>query len=257
MTRRDVGWRTWYYWIVAAAFALASAFAYRLRRRATESFAPAHFPVYVIALMREPRRLQTFRNSYDLDSQPIVVEAVDGTQLPEPERLVQEGTLTAAGAESIRIGPPRRNADDLVTRGALGCYLSHVDVWKRATHSPFSVVFEDDADARIASRDIERRIARLPADWHVYLVGTPHTRLKATQTGSPGLERIEQFCGTHAYAISRSGALWLAEHGDLLPVDMQVDAKLASLTLRGLNVYFHKDEKSLGTTGVGTTVQSG
>lgn len=256
MTKRDVIWLTRVFWIVAAAFALA-AVAYRLRRRATESFAPAHFPVYVIALMREPKRLAKFRGSYELDVQPIVVEAVDGTRLPELERLVREGTLTAAGSESIRIGAPRKNADDLVTRGALGCYLSHVDVWKRATNSPFSVVFEDDADARIASRDIERRVARLPADWHVYLVGTPHTKMEATQTTLPGLVRLEQFCGTHAYAISRSGARWLAEHGDLLPVDMQVDAKLASLTLRGLNVYFHKDEKSLGTTGVGTTVQSG
>lgn len=115
-------------------------------------------PIRVITLQRTPERLEAFehRNSH----LPWAVhEAVDGTRLSADD-VAASGLFAPALAQTY-------------TTGALGCALSHRELWQQAVESgsPLTIA-EDDAvfrgDFLASSRAL---LQRLPADWDFVLWG--------------------------------------------------------------------------------------
>lgn len=87
-------------------------------------------PVFMISLARaSERRARMLAHLRSVDVTPTMIDAVDGRQLPV-ERKAQ---LLAPGAQ--------------MHDGAVGCYLSHLDVYERMVRDeiPVALVLEDDA----------------------------------------------------------------------------------------------------------------
>jgi GR25 family glycosyltransferase involved in LPS biosynthesis len=200
---------------------------------------------FVINLERNADRRAEFRANWTSDMTFEFTTAVDGRVLDVP-RLLTDGLLSQEAHRSIsnvNAGLPRRSVADLGSVGAIGCYLSHVLLWEHMLKTPdvpYICVFEDDAINNVNSADLRRRVEALPDDWHIYLWGRPHTRL-ATQRvpNHDHVLRVTEFCGTHAYVLSRAGVAWLHKHGRAFPIYVQIDAKMSELTGSGLNVYMH------------------
>jgi GR25 family glycosyltransferase involved in LPS biosynthesis len=109
--------------------------------------------VKLINLDRSTARLQEFgrRNSHLGDVERV--PAVDGATL-DLDALRADGTITA---------------DLTYSRGAIGCALSHIGLWKRAvSENRFTTIFEDDVVAsRDFQMDVENVLRIVSGDWDI------------------------------------------------------------------------------------------
>ena len=146
----------------------------------------------------------------------------------------------------------RRDHEELDTAGGVGCYLSHIGVWKKFLErsESYAIVFEDDAiipdgfmgHLQKAMRDVtllpqapDVWFFTVPYDWYFRYKGKPHP---ATLSKGPWvLNTCSSFTG---YMLSRRGAERLLE--TVFPIDMHVD--LYTCLVGDLNrvlTVFHKD----------------
>lgn len=198
-----------------------------------ETFKQRNLSAIVISLKRRPNRLEKFYENYDLGVECITKEAVDGTTL-DKDLLLQNGTID------------ENTTTLLPSDGAIGCYISHYEVWKNVKEGEVLIVFEDDAYSekrgQITIESLNERISDLPRDWHIYVIGHPHSVLKTHRVPDTMAERIEEFCGTHAYVINYSGATTLIDYNAMFPIDKQIDGKMSEMSkMNLLNMYLHKD----------------
>lgn len=156
--------------------------------------------------------------------------AVDGSKVAADAELI-----SAQGLEDLRRSAvtSERETHFQLTRGAVGCFLSHFGVWERfAAREDLDRLwlFEDDVSL---PRDLGRRVAALgppPADFDVLLLGFVCTKCDAEPVRER-FHRARQFHLLHAMVISRKGLRKLvALRGRLFPIDQQVDAALSELT---------------------------
>ena len=110
--------------------------------------------------------------------------------------------------------------------GAVGCYLSHLAVWKEflASDKQFLAVLEDDIDA-ITDAQINNGIQLLKSS-DIVLLG--YVRKPELDNGlvkpwpnGPG------FTASHAYMLNRKAAKLLVQHA--LPIEMQLDFYLQAI----------------------------
>jgi GR25 family glycosyltransferase involved in LPS biosynthesis len=131
----------------------------------------------------------------------------------------------------------RRDHEDLNTAGGVGCYLSHVEIWKKAVNNsePYAVIFED--DAAVPDDFVERlemcmeEINLLPTSIDVWTFSFPWafyytTKGRALPQDQPDNLRgnwILNTCpgGLTGYLITKEGAKKLLEGA--FPIDMHVD----------------------------------
>jgi GR25 family glycosyltransferase involved in LPS biosynthesis len=221
--------------------------------------------VCVINLARRRDRMLEFSKHYSLPIKYQVIDAVDGKNI-EVHKLHEKGILGAAGLHSLmnmKQGIPRKYHYELGTPGAIGCSLSHIRIWKNIVESTDienMLVFEDDALVMgITLRTIASRLADLPANWHIYMIGQPHTVLEGIPVSNKkDMYRITRFCGTHAYIINRNAAEWLLANGKLFPINQQIDSHLSELASdHGLAVYLHMGQTLYGSFGGQSDIQMG
>lgn len=202
-----------------------------------------NYNIYVINLARRRDRMVKFGANYQLGPQYKILDAVDGKTL-NIDDLVVSGKVGSIAVESIRnveSGKGRKHHYEIGTIGAIGCSLSHIKVWQEARmNEKPTIVFEDDAIVSgIQMKEINNRVNSLPDDWHIYLLGRPHTMYTGIRVGD-NLVKVQRFCGLHAYVINKTGAELLLQKGKLFPINQQVDSHLSELCLdHGLNVYSH------------------
>lgn len=205
--------------------------------------------LFYINLNRREDRNDSFLNTLKsvewLHRKAERISAADGKSLSN-ERLKQ----------LVHTGFLQRGADNLVdmpnidlrggkfsghlSRGAIGCALSHLEAWERLLQLErngvkWAMVFEDDVTA--IAEDFTQRlksvISFLPEDWHFCYLGYHG----ATPNGDPAelLRVTSEVHGTFGYIVSLAGAHRLLHHS-LLPLEAQLDSAL-SRALCGLNAW--------------------
>lgn len=120
--------------------------------------------------------------------------------------------------------------------GAVGCYLSHLELWKRAAERSYpTLILEQDAEPVVSSGELTQAIAGVPADIDVAYLGhhamfRPRFVEKLSRKPTAGFYPVQPmsdlFC-THAYLVTPEGAQKLAERA--LPINAQVDAYMRFL----------------------------
>lgn len=173
------------------------------------------------------------------------ISAADGRDLSNErlKQLVHTGHLQR-GADSFVDVP---NIDlrggqfsGHLSRGAIGCALSHLEAWERLLRQEchgvkWAMVFEDDVVA--LAEDFTQRLASvirsLPKDWHFCYLGYHG----ATPNGDRAelLRVTSEVHGTFGYVVSLAGARKLL-HQSLLPLQAQLDSAL-SRALCGLSAW--------------------
>ena len=193
-----------------------------------------HF--YCINLNRNKGRWNTFINQpaiNDIKRYPFErVEAVDGKTLD----INNDYRISLRAKRDIKEGT-RRSHEDIVSVGAIGCYLSHVDTWKKIIDNkePYAVVFEDDV---MLPNNFMQLLLEGISDMD-YLSNTPDLwtfsygwpSYYSTKGLIPPQDIAENNIGswiinTHpggtcGYLITRKGAEKLLRHA--FPIDVQVD----------------------------------
>jgi glycosyl transferase, family 25 len=121
-----------------------------------------------------------------------------------------------------------------LTRPAIGCFLSHLQIWQGflASDRDRLLVLEDDAvpSPNYSAAYAQRILSALPRDADLVLLGCTIMAGLAERTASAFLRRVYYFNGTYAYLITRKGCASLLKH--LLPMRAHIDHQISGELVR-------------------------
>ncbi|MEX3017877.1 glycosyltransferase family 25 protein [Gymnodinialimonas hymeniacidonis] len=168
------------------------------------------WPIHIINLADNTARMENVR--HQLDAQKLAferVDAVNGWKLSDQEiSKVYDAARNA-----------RRHKQDLVP-AEIGCYLSHIEAWKRiaASVDPGGIVLEDDFAAEKDLRSVlEALCANRHQDWDIaklFSISSP-ARVTATEPLVGQYDIVVPYrvpSTTLGYAITREAAQHLLSH---------------------------------------------
>jgi len=188
--------------------------------------APLH-PV-IVTLRRRPDRWQKIVG--DLARIGITRTtrffAVDGATLCED-------TLAGLVDEACEVSHSPTSHTQL-TRPAIGCFLSHLTIWKRFLEGSNErlVILEDDAvpSPTYTALRAQELLASIPPEADLVLLGCTIMAGLAEKTASERLSRVYYFNGTYAYLITRKGCSNLLPH--LVPMRAHIDHQISAALVK-------------------------
>ena len=156
----------------------------------------------------------------------IKVPAIEGTRLS----LDTMSLLLGQPAELIE-GAPRSHFT--LTRPAIGCFLSHLAIWRWMIDNelPQVLIFEDDANPAADFDPIRfcGVLNSIPRDCGMVLLGRIIMNGMADKAQGSDLARIHFFNGTFAYSITPAACRTLIPL--LLPIDGHIDHQISKVLI--------------------------
>ena len=205
--------------------------------------------VFVINLERRNDRLNIFKNTYNFNIPFDIFNAVDGKTL-NVYNLLNDNILGNIGKNSIiriKNNLLRKYHYELTNEGAIGCYLSHYNIWKKIKKDNINnvLIFEDDTIINnISLNEINYRLDELPDDWNIYLLSRPNCCYNVKKTNKKNILKVNRFFLTNAYIINLKGINKIFNTNTILPINQQIDSYLSELAIDfKLNIYIHNKYK--------------
>jgi len=192
-----------------------------------ENFTEDDFDVYVINLVSNTERLESFKYQYEKSDlawkKYIVYPAVVGKELD----IIKYVTPDAYNQVMETDATKRRKHHYDITKGAVGCYLSHLDIYRKiaASNKKYGLIFED--DVMIATDFYKRMLYGLntvPGDWDIYLLGLICLKCDIKSE----YINVNRFWGLHGYLVKKEAAQRLVNNLDRL-ISKQIDADISLL----------------------------
>ncbi|XP_033863716.3 procollagen galactosyltransferase 2 isoform X1 [Acipenser ruthenus] len=180
--------------------------------------------IFLINLKR--RRDRRERTERSLEAQGIsatVTDAVDG-------KALNTSQLQALGIEMLP-GYEDPYSRRVLTRGEIGCFLSHYHTWKETVDRGLQSVLVLEDDVRFEPQFKKKMMLMMAnvkgaqLDWDLIYVGRKRMQLERPEqavAGVPNLVEADYSYWTLGYALSQQGALKLLRAeplGKMLPVD--------------------------------------
>jgi len=187
---------------------------------------------YLINLDRAPERLQRMKGEFArLGLEFTRVAGVDGAQLSD---------------EEIKRYQPEAGTFGLLSRGEVGCFMSHRLCWRAIADGPseFGAVFEDDILVSSRAAELLKNIDWIPADSDVVkLDAAPFaTFIGRHRIALPEGTGLHRLCFNHycagGYILSRTVAARLLKETEIFtaPVD-EVMFNVVSPIFHDLQIY--------------------
>lgn len=197
--------------------------------------------VYLMNLKRRPDRLDNFLDHYkvsDMKHNKIIkFDAIDGSKLDVSKVPLTE--LARAELQQLKTTGFRTKHYQL-TKGAIGCYLSHVKIWENILKNNYEItlVFEDDAQVPVdLNQKIHDEMRFIPTDWDIILYGYICKKcMKYDQ-----YNEVERFMLTHCYMIKKEAIVKILKSNTLFPITQQIDALMSELSSI-VNIYTVKEK---------------
>jgi len=195
--------------------------------------------VIVITLASRPDRINVFKKNYMSSGLTIPMQkynAVNGKELNL--KTINLSPLALQELEDVK-NKGFRTKHYQLTPGAIGCYLSHYNIWKQAYDGDWksTLIFED--DAKIPT-DFEQKLSvalhnlhSTTPDWDIFILDVlcrdciPH---------DGDIIKVKKFYLLHAYIIRDTGVKKIIDSGMSFPIKQQVDWMLSQNT-KLLNIY--------------------
>lgn len=223
--------------ISVVLFILSSPSGARGRPVITRTLLPP-YDVYVINLDKATDRLGHFKKqvaSSDLVSHSFIrFPAINGATLDIPSMVSSKALWEISQAE--RTGFRLRHYQ--LSRGAVGCYASHMRLWESIlkTDKEVALVFEDDAQIYPTLNSYLTTTA-FPEDFDIILLGFVCFKCHKDE-GTGGFIRVKRFFGLHGYLISTRGIRKILNSSRITPIRKQIDSMLSDMASAGeLTVY--------------------
>lgn len=197
--------------------------------------------IYLINLKRRPDRLNNFLKNYkesDMKNYNVVkFDAIDGSNLDVMKCPLSE--LARAELQQLEFTGFRTKHYQL-TKGAIGCYLSHVKIWENIlkNESEVALIFEDDAQIPAdLNKRIHEEMHNIPNDWDIVLFG--YICKKCMKYDN--YNEVERFMLTHCYIIKKQSIVKIMNTNTLFPITQQIDALMSELSSL-INIYTVKEK---------------
>lgn len=193
-------------------------------------------PMYLINLdQRSDRLLKTTTLLNDKGYAPITrIRATDGNADWETLKAAVKGNAM----QSILDG--HRTEHNQLSKGAVGCYISHLSLWKQLlkSHHEVYIIFEDDTLPTLTRTELSAYLSGVPDDWDIILFGAEYDGdcIKVNDY----VCKAKRFYCLHAYAIRKRAAIHLVPRA--LPIEQQIDSWMSDMTENeDINVYSLSD----------------
>lgn len=223
---------------------------------------PDDFNVFLINLESKKNRLDNFINAYkrtDFYNAKRFerISAVNGRELDIKQYVSERGLNDIDMIE--RRG--YRIKHNQLTRGAVGCYLSHLNVYKMIRERPesFGIIFED--DVKFLHADAYKRLriemSKMPDDWDILLLGCVCHVCKM----HGNYKDLDHFFLLHAYVIKKTSAVKILNELEFMPIRQQIDSELSVLATNGklkvfcLNNHLVWQDPKINNTSIQTPLQ--
>lgn len=189
--------------------------------------------IYLINLKRNPERLENFKKNYDkTDLYPIklnVIEAIDGKKIDAKAITSEKAYKELSDAERKGF----RTKHYQITRGAIGCYLSHLKAYKAIAkgEKDYGLIFEDDVkfNTNELLQELQNRVRTIKSDWDIMLLGCVCYVCNSYKEHYDA----QKFILLHAYLVKKESAKKILELLDGKPIEKQIDSKFSDLTASG------------------------
>ncbi len=210
---------------------------------------------YVINLPKDSDRLSNFTRLYrdsDLNSHSLItVEGVNGRALAIQDYITPDAYNEIELIEKNNY----RTKHHQLTRGAVGCYLSHLKAQNLIMDSGnyFGVIFEDDAlITPNVHAAIQYSLRIIPVDWDIILLGS----IAFTYTDHELYRKIKSFWGLWGYMINIKAIATLQQYAGK-PFDRQIDHQVTKLISEGkLKVYAPPQDYVFQSRDFGSNIQT-
>ena len=154
----------------------------------------------------------------------------------------------------------RYSHNNIGTTGALGCYLSHVTLWKMLLESDeeMFLIFEDDVDINKNINNFTENINNTinlinENDWDIIFLGYFYNN--TNNINIKYFKPINIIYGTHSYIINKNGARKLLKNA--FPIVDQLDSYISYMSLtRNINLYCTKNVFFSQNNLSGTLIQT-
>lgn len=173
----------------------------------------------------------------------IVIENID---------KYDQKLLSISGLRSIFHDTNRNTHADLGSLGALGCALSHYNLWQKVEKGKGMYIFESDAVC------IDNPIKYVNGNFHILLFGNYNEDVSKEKRNI--IKVNDRFYGMHGYYITYEGAQLLSKY--MFPIEQQVDSYISDLILLQkklnieLNVYIVNPGICFQKNDFGTLIQT-
>lgn len=214
------------------------------------------FNVYLINLDRNKNRLERFVKQYtnsDLNFKTVQrIAAVDGKNLNITQYLSDRAFKEIKNIETTGY----RTKHYQLSRGAVGCYLSHLKAYKYISESdkPYGIIFEDDVNI---SRDFYYKLniilSKIPNNWDVLLLGCHCLKCKKHDVYSD----VSKFILLHCYIVKKEAAKFLFDTLNKKPIEQQIDSEISDFIINTnkINMYCVNDALSWQNNSFSTEIQ--
>jgi len=192
--------------------------------------------VYLLNLERRSDRLFRFMKCYNnSDMKHISINkfnAIDGSTIDiNTVPMTELARLEMKQLETTGF----RYKHYQLTKGAIGCYLSHVKIWENMlkTNQNICLIFEDDArPPPNFMKLVNQNVKHIPDDWDIILLG----KICNDCVDYGKYYKINRFILLHSYLINSKAVEKIVKTNTLFPISQQLDAYLSELSSI-LNIY--------------------
>jgi len=154
----------------------------------------------------------------------------------------------------------RFSHNNIGTKGAIGCYLSHITLWKMLLESNEDIflIFEDDADNNKYIIDFNNNLNEdlneiNKENWDIIFLG--YNEFHESYYKKSYKKVNTNIYGTHAYIINKNGAKKLIQSA--LPIVDQIDSYISYMAItRNLNAYTLKNKYFFQNNITNSTIQT-
>lgn len=215
-----------------------------------------HLDIYLINLDRNEDRLDWFVKQYmesDLNHKKFKrVVAVDGKKLNIADYVTKNALKEIQQIEKTGY----RTKHYQLTRGAIGCYLSHLKTYKMIAdgESEFGLIFEDDVklDPNFLLK-MNKVLQSIPNDWDMLLLGCYCINCKKM----PIYSDVQKFFLLHCYLVKKESAKKMYDMLINMPIKQQIDSELSDMILDDkLVVYCVNESICLQNNAFATDIQT-
>ena len=223
------------------------------------SFAPlvhGNINVYLINMRKNMDRYKRFRETFaKSDLKDVVftrIEGVNGRALDL--RKYMKPSVYKDLLESEKNGYRKHHYQ--LTRGAVGCYLAHMNCYYaiRQQAADYALIMED--DVRIMKpeslfQDIQEMAEQIPTDWDILLLGCVCFVCGKFRK----YYDVNRYFLMHGYLIKKTSAEKIIHLLEKEPIDQQIDAKFSDLAEKELLKIYCLRDKLTVQWDMGTNVQ--
>lgn len=212
--------------------------------------------IYMINLDRNADRLESFIEQYMMSDlrykQFQRIPAVDGKDLD-----IKSYVTNHAYKEIMQIEKTGyRTKHYQLTRGAIGCYLSHVKAYELVEQgdSDYAIIFEDDVaiDPQLLFK-LNKIIETMDDNWDMLVLGC---HCIVCEKHESYLD-IEKFFFMHGYVVKKNSAKKLGELLKAKKISQQIDSEISDMITQGhFRVYCLKDRLANQSGDFETTIQT-